>query len=272
MPKILKKVFSAVFGAFLLFAAVLRCVQLFLYTDASTGFIDRNKAGTIVLFFASCLAFILLILFLLKRESFRNPFDQSESRLLFYVSAAAGVAMFYEFIFKCVNCSKYVASVSSVRLNYFIPICLAALFSLLCVLYFIMMGISFKTDNYDFRSFRYYHLVPVLWNLCILFSLLTDYNDGIYAEEKILHYAVLIFGILFFTELIRCVHSENKRLKCFCFSGLIYAALCFVLSVPRMVAFVFGAELFHVDFSAVTYLFMSLFAASLSLSAIKRIH
>ncbi|MDE6723443.1 MAG: hypothetical protein K2J55_04525, partial [Eubacterium sp.] len=145
MPKILKKVFSAVFGALLLFGTALRCVQLFLLTNSSTGFINRNAAGTIALFFASCFALMLIISILLKKEDFRNPFHKSKSRLLFYTSIAAGIAMFYDFIYKCVGCCKYAAEGSSFHLNYFIPACLCVLSALLCTIYFIMMGVSFKT-------------------------------------------------------------------------------------------------------------------------------
>ena len=270
MAKILSKVFSAFIGAFLLFSAVLRCMQLFFMTDASTGFINRNRAGTIVLFFISCLAFILLIPVWLKRKTLKNPFYQTKSRLLFLSSVAAGVFMFYDFVFKCVNGYQYVAEVSAIRLNYFIPFCLSALSALLCTLYFVMMGVSFKTNRYDFKSFKYYHIMPVFWHLFVLFSLLSDYNDGIYAEEKILHYIVLIFGILFFITLIGSMNSDYKKLKWLCFLGFVYGALGFVLSAPRMIAFLLGAELYDADFSAVSYLFLSAFAGVFSLSMIKK--
>lgn len=264
MAKILSKVFSAFIGAFLLFAAALRCIQLFFMTDASTGFINGNRAGTIVLFFISCLAFILLIPVWLKNKALKNPFYKSKSRLLFLSSVAAGIAMFYDFVFKCVNGYQYAAEVSAIQLNYFIPLCLSALSALLCTLYFIMMGVSFKTDSYDFKSFKYYHIMPVFWNLFVLFSLLSDYNDGVYAEEKILHYIVLISGILFFITLIGSMNSDYKKLKWLCFSGFVYGALCFVLSVPRIIAFLFGAELNGADFSAATYLFIAAFAGVFS--------
>ncbi|MDE5671400.1 MAG: hypothetical protein K2I14_08100, partial [Eubacterium sp.] len=161
MPKILNKVFSAAFGAILLFCAVLRSIQLFLLTDASTGFIEKDWAGTIALFFTSCLAFILLLPVLLKYKAFKNPFYKFKSNLLFAASAAAGAAMFYDFVFKCVFCYNYITEVSEPRLNYVLPICLAALSALLCSLYFIMMGISFKTDRYDFKRFKYFHIMPL---------------------------------------------------------------------------------------------------------------
>ncbi|MDE6752954.1 MAG: hypothetical protein K2J59_09315, partial [Eubacterium sp.] len=172
-------------------------------------------------------------------------------------------------VFKCVNCYHYLTEVSEPRLNYFIPICLAALSALLCALYFIMMGISFKTDSYDFKNFKYYHTVPFFRNLFVLFSMLSDYNDGIYAEEKILHSIVLVFGMLFFIRLIGCMDSDYKKLRSLSFSGIFYGALCFILSVPRIIALLFGAELYHADFSAVTYLFMSVFAFALSFKMIK---
>lgn len=267
--KIPDKAFFAAIAVPLLFASAIRCVQLLFLTDVSTGFIDKNRAGTIVLFFTSCLVLILLIPFLLKNKAIQNPFYKTKSRLLFVVSVAAGTAMFYDFVFKCVNCYKYAAAVSQPRLNYFIPVCLAAMSALLCALYFIMMGVSFKTDRYDFKSFKYYHLVPLFWNLFVLFSMLTDYDDGIYAEEKILHYIVLVFGMLFFAKLIGCINSDYKKLKSLCFSGFAYGALCLILSAPRIIAFLVDAKLYGSDFSAVTYLFMSAFALTLSFKMIK---
>ena len=74
--------------------------------------------------------------------------------------------MFYDFVHQCVNCFNYFAKETAAGLNYFIPLCLGALCALLCALYFVMMGISFKTDTYDFRKFRCFIWLTLLFACC----------------------------------------------------------------------------------------------------------
>ncbi|MDE6123800.1 MAG: hypothetical protein K2G22_01050 [Eubacterium sp.] len=269
MPKLLTKMISVLFGASVLCATAVRCVQMFSYTNVSTGFIMRGAEKTIALFFILCAAIVLFSALLCRKNVYKNPFSKHKSRLVFYSCIFAAIAMFYDFVHQCINCYKYISENAHFEWNYFIPVCFVGISAVLCAFYFIIMGISFVTDKYDFRNLRYFHITPVCWNLFMLLSGLTRNDDGLYAEESILHYAVLIFGMLFYIAVIRCIDSDLRKLRIFCFLGFLYGALCIVLAVPRIAAIVFGADVYTVAFSASAYLFTGAFAVSLSAEALK---
>ena len=269
MPKILTKIISVLFGASVICAAAVRCVQMFCYTNASTGFIIHGAEKTIVLFFIACAAVIMFSVLLCRKNAYRNPFSKQRSRRVFYFCIFAAVAMFYDFVHQCINCYKYISENVHFEWNYFIPVCLVGISAVLCAFYFIIMGVSFVTDKYDFRNLSYFHIMPVCWNLFMLLCTLTRNDDGLYAQESILHYSVLILGMLFHIAVIRCLESNLHKLRAFCFFGFLYGAMCFVLAVPRIAAIVFGADVYTTAFSASTYFFTGAFAVSLSAEALK---
>ena len=121
MPKMLTKIIYVLFGASVFCAAVLRCVQMFRYTDASTGFILRGAEKTIALFFVLCAAAVLLCsAFLSKKISFKNPFAKHKSKVVFYSCIFAAIAMFYDFVHQCMNCYKYISENTHFKMNYFL--------------------------------------------------------------------------------------------------------------------------------------------------------
>lgn len=271
MPKIITKTVFILFGASVISAAVLRCFQLFTLTDTSTGFIAEKASGTVTAFYILCALSVAFcgIAFSNKLTPFQ-PFDGRKSKPLFYTCLVSGAAMFYDFVYQCISCYKYLARNPYIELNYLIPMLLAGIAALFCTFYFIVMGISFVTDKYDFRRLRFLHLALVIRFLLVLFTRFTRYDDGFLAEENILFYAVLLMGILFSIAFIGCVDGNSAKLRTLCFSGMAYAALSFLLSVPRMIAFVAGAQINGSAFSTVSYLFTGIFAAVLTAEAFRK--
>lgn len=271
MPKTLTKIAFGFFGASVLFAAALRCVQLFSFTDALTGFVAKEASASVNAVYILCvIAAALCGIFFHKKLTPVDPFGKKESRRLFYVCILAGAAMFYDFVHQCVNCFSYASRTTSVELNDLIPLLLTGITALLCTFYFIIMGISFVTDKYDFRQFVYFHLALAVWFGLGLLQSLTEYNDSYLAVENNLRYAVLFFGITFALVLIRCIDGGSAKLKILCFTGASYSALSFILSVPRIIAFLGGAKLNGVAYSFISYLFTGIFAAVLTLEALKK--
>ena len=271
MPKILTKIAFGFFGASVLFAAALRCVQLFAFTDASTGFVFKEASGTVNAVCVLCVIAVALcgILFH-KKIPVADPFGQKDGRRLLYVCILAGAAMFYDFVHQCVNCFNYASRTTYLELNYLIPVLLTGIAALLCTFYFIIMGISFVTDKYDFRQLMYFHFAPVIWFVLGLLTSLTRYDDSYLAVENNLRYAVLFFGITFSLVLIRCIDGGAAKLKMLCFTGASYFALSFILSVPGIIAIIGGAKLNGGDHSFVSYLFTGIFAAALTSEALKK--
>ena len=271
MPKTLTKIAFGFFGASVLFAAALRSLQLFSFTDISTGFVlkDASVSANAVYILCICAA-ALCGIFLHKKFTPVDPFGKKESRGLFYVCILTGAAMFYDFVHQCVNCFSYASRTTYVELNHLIPILLTGITALLCTFYFIIMGISFITDKYDFRQLVYFHLTLAIWFVLGILTSLTRYDDSYFAVENNLRYAVLFLGITFSLVLIRCIDGGSAKLKMLCFTGASYSALSFILSVPRIIAFIVGAKLNDVDYSFVSYLFTGIFAAALTLEALKK--
>lgn len=271
MPKTLTKIVLGFFGASVLFAAALRCVQLFSFTDASTGFVLKEATASVTAVYILCILTAALCgMFFHKKFTPIDPFGKKEGKRLFYVCILAGAAMFYDFVHQCVNCFNYVSRTAHLELNYLIPILLAGITALLCTFYFIIMGISFITDKYDFRQLMYFHLVLLIWFVLGLLTSLTRYDDGYLAVQNNLRYAVLVLGITFSLLLIRCIDGSSAKLKTLCFTGASYAALSFILSVPSIIAFIGGAKLNEVGYSFVSYLFTGIFAAALTAEVLRK--
>lgn len=270
MPEILKKTFSAFSGAFILCAVILRIIIILFYTDASTGFVRRSAAGITAIFCCCCVFPVLLYAVLISKSAISNPFDKHKSKLIFYTGIFSGAAMFCDFVYQCVNIYRVFMNGGFAELNYTIPLCLTALSSVLCAFYFIIMGVSYKTDKYDFRCLKYYHIIPLCRHLFAVFVCLTRYNDGLYSLENIMYYAVLISGMVYFILFLGCLDGNIKILKLFCIVGFLYGELCFVLTVPRIAAAFFSADIYAVDFSSAVYLFIGILSFSLSAAALKK--
>lgn len=270
MPKAIKTVYAILVFGTAFSAIVLRTVQLLRFTDSSSGSIIKGAEDTIFVFYALCTASLILIAALLneKLSGCGNPLSQ-KNRALCAAGVAAGFSMFCDFVHQCINCYEYLSKTSYAEMNYFIPLCVSGMAALACAFYYIIIGISFNTDKYDFRQFRYFHIMPIVWALSGILVGITRFIDKLYAEEVILQYAVLIAGIIFYIAFISCIDGSESALRFTGCAGLAYAVLAFSISLPRMAAVVFGYDISPVVFSSVTYFFTGAFALVFSLNIFK---
>ncbi len=270
MPENSKKIFSAFSGAFILCAAVLRLIIILFYTDAETGFVRKSAAEITAAFCICCALPILLSAVFLRKLPLRNPFYHCKSRAVFFACILAGAAMLYDFVFQCIGIYHIYINSGTAELNDMVMHCLTAASSVLCAFYFVIMGISYITDAYDFRYFKYYHVIPLCRHLFAAFMCLTRYDDGIYSMESILYYTVLIIGMIYFILFLSCLDKNHKMLRLFCFFGFSYSVLCLVLAVPQIIAFVFRKQMYNPVFSPVACCFMGVLAFFLSAAALKK--
>lgn len=267
LPKINNKIalflaFSASFAA-----TVIRCVQVFLFTDNETGFIIKGAESSMLAFFIlAALSVIFSGAVFFKKELQWNPIEKKSSKSLFASGILCSIFMFYDFVHQCVNCYSYASKTSYIAVNYFVPMLISGLFALLSSVYFIILAVSFKTKQYDFSQLRLFHIVPFGWALFGLFVSLTEYNDKLYAEETFLKYIVLIFALLFFFSLMSVVEKGNKMLNMLAFFGLAYCCLAIPIAVPRIIAFAFGNLLPAAAFSVPTFLFTGIFSITVSMN------
>lgn len=265
MGKAVKKIHTFLVAALTAGLTVLRAVQLCLYTDGRSGYIVKGAEGTIAVFYSASLLLVIAVLaVLLKRDksSVSNPFEKSSPALRVF-SMLAGASMFCDFIFRIIISYNYITEAQSPQLNYFIPLCISAAASLICAFYFIAVGIVFNNDKYSFGELRYLHIIPLLWAVSVLVTCLTENIDVIYSEERLLHYAVLIFAIVFYIFFISSADREDGFVPLGAFAVL-YGLFSFVAAVPRLIAFINGVRFGYSDFSTLAYLFTGIFALVLS--------
>jgi len=266
LEKAVKKIHVFLVAALTAASVIIRTVQLCNYTESSFGHIVKGAEGTIVLFYSALLLLLLSVCFCFCRRDYKStcsPFEQN-SRLLCAAAVLAGISLFLDFIFRTIIAYNYISQNSFTEMNYFIPLCISVLVSLICAFYFIAAGVSFYTDKYNFREFKYLHIIPLLWIVCILVTCLTENTDMVYAEEELLHYAVLICAILFFVFFIKAVDGKNENMTRLGVFAIVYGVFALVLSLPRLAAFLNGFDFGYANFSTLPHLFTGVFALVLS--------
>lgn len=270
MPKIVKNFISIFLSLTALSAIVLRVVQLIKYTDVETGHILQSAKTTMLYFYLTCVIMILLnALIAYKSKNCNNPFENKKNKTLSLFSLFAGVSLFYDFVHQALNCYEYIEKTSQIQMNYIIPLALVGISALASSFYFFLISSYFISNKYDFRQLKYFHLMPTMWMLFKLLICIVTYVDERYAEEAFFEYAVLIFGILFFIFVIKCMDNKEFNINHVVFTGLSYGLCSLIISVPRIFADFTKIETSEVSFSSITYLFTGIFALIFSVNALE---
>lgn len=270
MPKIVKNFISIFLSLTDLSAIVLRVVQLIKYTDVETGHILQSAKTTMLYFYLTCVIMILLsALIAYKSKNCNNPFENKKNKTLSLFSLFAGVSLFYDFVHQVLNCYEYIEKTSQIQMNYIIPLALVGISALASSFYFFLISSYFISNKYDFRQLKYFHLMPTMWMLFKLLICIVTYVDERYAEEAFFEYAVLIFGILFFIFVIKCMDNKEFNINHVVFTGLSYGLCSLIISVPRIFADFTKIETSEVSFSSITYLFTGIFALVFSVNALE---
>lgn len=248
-------------------AAVVRCIQLFYYTDMSTGIVLSSGRDLIADLYI-CIG-VSIFLFAFASFAFFNKstseFDFVPGRGMFLASLLSAAGMFYDFIYQCVNCYNYIAKTAYPALNRIIPMIACAVFALLSCAYFAVLCQCSRSSRFEFSRLWLLRLTPLFWAFCNALLGLTEYGDVIYDVDSALRYLAVIFGLVFFFLLSASREKASKHLGPLVFFGYSYGALCFMLSFPRMVAFIAGEGLPAADYSAPTFLFTGIFAFAAAL-------
>ncbi len=247
-------------------AAVIRCVQLFYYTDSSTGYVNGSGKKLIIELYIFIAAGILLFAFSAFPFHGKNT-DKSEinpGKGMFLLSLLCAAGMFYDFIYQCVRCYLYVDQTSYPAANRIVPMVLCAVFALVSCAYFAVLCQCSRTRRFEFGRLWFLRLAPFFWAFCNVLVGMTDYGNVIYDVDSALKYLALIFGLLFFFSLFASREEKFSRVGSLVFFGCSYGALCFVLAFPRIIAFAAGAGLPAPDFSAPAFLFTGIFAFAVS--------
>lgn len=270
MPKVVKNTTAVLLSLTAVSAIMLRIIQLIKFTDIETGYIYQSATQSMHIFYIICFVMIVLSAIIsYKSKCCNNPFEKEKSKTLSLFSFFAGISLFYDFVHQSVNCYEYISKNSQLQMNYLFPLVFVGISALACSFYFFLMGSYFVSDKYDFRQFKYFHLMPTAWILFKLLICIVTYVDERYAEEVFFQYELLIFGVCFYIFIIRCIDDDYFNLRHLAFTGISYALCSLIISIPRIVVWFMNAETSSVTFSSVTYLFTGLFALIFSVNILK---
>ena len=143
-----------------------------------------------------------------------------------------------------------------------------AVFAILTCFYLIICAKSVKGTLIDFKYFKLFHLTPFLWGFCRLLVILTEIFD----VESVESFLEFIFIVMYCGYTLCCasaVDSDDGKIKpLLSFFALSLFSVSIAFSLARILMIISGnyEDLSRVTFSALTYLFIGLFALNCELS------
>ncbi len=253
---------------------VLRFFQLINDTDTQTGLIVSHSNISFVIYAVELLTILSAALYSKRKKGLIYAFDDNNSSKPLFLSAVLlSVSMFADFIHQCYNCYDYIYSVSFIEYTYLIPLALSGLFALLSSFYFLMLAVSLRRTNYDFRNFIWFHLVPVFWTFTKLFRIMVKILDIRIGVEACLEFLLIIFVFCFLFSFLSAVDDKRKGTsRFFVFSSVMLASASAELVIPRYIVFLCGkgSVLNETAYTSVTYIMLGLFALISLCDIIKR--
>lgn len=244
--KIIKKPFFITITALSFIAVLLRIISLSSNIEAETGFyINPYSFFRIFLIIILILTFIFgFVWFYISKKyailpvnlkfDFTNVFSQR--KILAIVTLGFAANTFYD-IFRISNPlpSIVLPQSSSVFTT------LTALSSALCLCYFIIL--SFLTENKKVAT-SLLTVLPVIWIIFRLLRNFISYTTVTTISKNLLdtlYLCALLITMLCVSRLL-CDSSVSKGYKGYIFFAPISIVLGFVLSIPPIICFIFGAK------------------------------
>lgn len=243
-------------------AAVIRCIQLFYYTDSSTGYVLSGGKNLITdLYINIAVAAVLYagvsFIFFNKKTS---DFDFAPGKGMFLLSLLCTAGLFYDFIFQCVSLYNYISKTSYIAPNRVVPMIFCIISALISCAYFAILSQCSRSSRFEFGRLRILCFAPFFWVFCNVLVSLTSYGDALYDVDSALKNFCLVFGLLFFFFFAAQREKTFSRMGALVFFGYTYGALCFVLVFPRIIGLVAGAELNAPEYASPAFLFTGIFA------------
>ena len=269
------KFLTACAALFTVGAAVIRCIQLFYYTDLSTGYVvsgGKNLISELYLIIAVAVLLFAGVSFIFFNKK-TSEFDFTPGKGMFLLSLLCAAGMFYDFIYQCVSCYDYISKTSYIAVNRVIPMVLCIISALICCAYFAILSQCSRSSRFEFGRLKILCFAPFLWVFCNVLVGLTAYGDALYDVDSALKNFCLVFGLLFFFFYAAQREKSFSRMGALAFFGYTYGALCFVLVFPRIVSLIAGVSLTAPEYSSPAFLFTGAFAfvAAINISFKKKV-
>ena len=252
-------------------ACFIRFFQFLKYTDAKSGLVVGDDLLTFVLYGVVALSLFFCFLYFFFSKRYERIIAFIGNKSIYITLLILSFTYFFDFVHQVYNCAQYISQDDAqkyIEYNYLLPIAFQAVFAILTCFYLIICAKSVKGTLIDFKYFKLFHLAPFLWGFCRLLVILTEIFD-VESVESFLEFIFIIFYCGFTLCCASSIDNEKKLIKpSFSFFALGLFSLSFSFSFARILMIISGEyeKLSKVSFSAVTYLFIGIFALISELS------
>ena len=252
-------------------ACFIRFFQFLKYTDAKSGLVVGDDLLTFVLYGVVALSLFFCFLYFFFSKRYERIIAFIGNKSIFITLLILSFTYFFDFVHQVYNCAQYISQDDTqnyIEYNYLLPMAFQAVFAILTCFYLIICAKSVKGTLIDFKYFKLFHLVPFLWGFCRLLVILTEIFD----VESVESFLEFIFIVIYCGYTLCCasaVDSDDGKIKpLLSFFALSLFSVSIAFSLARILMILSGnyEDLSRVTFSALTYLFIGLFAMNCELS------
>lgn len=252
-------------------ACFIRFFQFLKYTDAKSGLVVGDDLLTFVLYGVVALSLFFCFLYFFFSKRYERIIAFIGNKSIYITLLILSFTYFFDFVHQVYNCAQYISQDDTqnyIEYNYLLPIAFQAVFAILTCFYLIICAKSVKGTLIDFKYFKLFHLTPFLWGFCRLLVILTEIFD----VESVESFLEFIFIVIYCGYTLCCasaVDSDDGKIKpLLSFFALSLFSVSIAFSLARILMILSGnyEDLSRVTFSALTYLFIGLFAMNCELS------
>lgn len=252
-------------------ACFIRFFQFLKYTDAKSGLVVGDDLLTFVLYGVVALSLFFCFLYFLFSKRYERIIAFIGNKSIYITLLILSFTYFFDFVHQVYSCAQYISQDDTqnyIEYNYLLPMAFQAVFAILTCFYLIICAKSVKGTLIDFKYFKLFHLAPFLWGFCRLLVILTEIFD----VESVESFLEFIFIVMYCGYTLCCasaVDSDDGKIKpLLSFFALSLFSVSIAFSLARILMILSGnyEDLSRVTFSALTYLFIGLFALNCELS------
>ena len=246
-------------------ACFIRFFQFLKYTDAKSGLVVGDDLLTFVLYGVVALSLFFCFLYFFFSKRYERIIAFIGNKSIYITLLILSFTYFFDFVHQVYNCAQYISQDDAqkyIEYNYLLPVAFQAVFAILTCFYLIICAKSVKGTLIDFKYFKLFHLAPFLWGFCRLLVILTEIFD----VESVESFLEFIFIVMYCGYTLCCasaVDSDDGKIKpLLSFFALSLFSVSIAFSLARILMILSGnyEDLSRVTFSALTYLFIGLFA------------
>lgn len=252
-------------------ACFIRFFQFLKYTDAKSDLVVGDDLLTFVLYGVVALSLFFCFLYFFFSKRYERIIAFIGNKSIYITLLILSFTYFFDFVHQVYNCAQYISQDDTqnyIEYNYLLPMAFQAVFAILTCFYLIICAKSVKGTLIDFKYFKLFHLTPFLWGFCRLLVILTEIFD----VESVESFLEFIFIVIYCGYTLCCasaVDSDDGKIKpLLSFFALSLFSVSIAFSLARILMILSGnyEDLSRVTFSALTYLFIGLFAMNCELS------